>query len=162
MAIRFRTQSVVAAAPQQLCFEVIAAAGRKVEEISPSERIVEFKTNYRGREVVTFERLHLTPPERIDYEWVKGPLPDVRESIAFRSDGEKGTRITYDGVFDVSGGPLARIAARLLIKPRFEQIVLEHLEEAKQIAERRAARSRVYGDVGNDSDNNRSRAGGTT
>lgn len=161
MAIKLRTQSVVATAPRELCFEVVAAAGRTVEEISPSERIVEFKTNYRGLEVVTFERLHLTPPERIDYEWVKGPLPDVRESIAFRSQDDNRTRITYEGVFDVSGGPLARTAARLLIKPRFERIVLEHLEEARQVAERRAARSRVYGEVGNDSDNNRSRAGGT-
>lgn len=73
MAIKLQTQSVMATAPQELCFEVVAAAGRKVEEISPTERVVEFKTTYRGREVVTLERLHQEPPALIDYEWVKGP-----------------------------------------------------------------------------------------
>lgn len=162
MAIKLQDQSVVVAAPQKLCFEVVAAAGRKVEEVSPNERIVEFKTTYRGREVVTLERLRLEPPERIDYEWVKGPLPEVRESIAFSIDDENRTRITYDGFFDVRGGPLARIAARLWIKPIFERIVLEHLEDAKDIAERRARRSHIYRREGNDVDNNRSRAGGNT
>ncbi|MCA1703122.1 MAG: hypothetical protein LC808_07560, partial [Actinobacteria bacterium] len=88
MAIKLRTQSVVADAPQELCFEVVAAAGRKVEEISPTERLVEFKTSYRGREVITIERLVLREPARIDYEWVKGPLPYVRESIAFAPKSE--------------------------------------------------------------------------
>lgn len=161
MAIKLQTQSVMATAPQELCFEVVAAAGRKVEEISPTERVVEFKTTYRGREVVTLERLHQEPPALIDYEWVKGPLPQVRESIAFTTEGENRPRITYNGVFDVTGGPLARIAARLWIKPTFERIVLEHLEDAKRIAERRACRSHIYRQDNNDTDNNRSRAGGT-
>lgn len=152
MAIKLQTQSVVVTAPQQLCFEVVAAAGRKVEEASPHERIVEFKTTYRGREVVTLERLRLDPPARIDYEWVKGPLPEVIESITFDDAGENRTQITYEGVFDVTGGPLARIAARLWIRPTFERIVLEHLEEAKGIAEHRARRSHVYRQVANDMD----------
>ena len=154
MAIKLRTQSVVATAPQELCFEVVAAAGRTVEEVSPSERIVEFTTTYRGRDVVTLERLRLERPARIDYEWVKGPLPEVRESIAFSTEGENDTRITYDGIFDVTGGPLARVAARLWIKPRFERVVLEHLEDAKRIAERRSRRSHVYRRNRNDTDDN--------
>ncbi len=162
MAIRLRTQSVMASAPQELCFEVVAAAGRKVEETSPTERLVEFKTTYRGREVVTLERLRLEPPARIDYEWVKGPLPEVRESIAFSTDSENRTRITYDGIFDVTGSPLARLVARVWIKPTFERIVREHLEDAKRVAESRARRSHIYRQDSNDIDNNRSRAGGNT
>lgn len=162
MTINLRTQSVVAAAPQKLCFEVVAAAGRVIEEASPTDRIVEFKTTYRGREVVTVERLHLDPPTRIDYEWVKGPLPEVRESISFSVDGDKLTRITYEGVFDVRGGPLARLVARVAIKPSFDRIVLEHLEDAKDIAERRARRTHVHRQESNDREKNPSRAGGST
>lgn len=160
MVIKVRTQSVVANAPRELCFEVVAAAGRKVEELSPTERMVEFKTSYRGREVVTLERLDLDRPERIDYEWVKGPLPEVRETIAFTADDENRTRITYDGMFDVRGGLLARIVARLWIKPTFERIVLEHLEDAKQVAERRALRSQLYRREGDTPDRNQSKTGG--
>ncbi len=162
MAIKLKTQSITATAPQALCFEVVAAAGRKVEEISPNERLVEFKTTNRGREVVTLERLRLDPPARIDYEWVKGPLPEVRESITFSIDGENRTRITYEGAVDVTGGLLARIAARLWIKPTFERVVLQHLEAAKDIAERRALRSHIYRQDSNEIDDNRSRAGGNT
>lgn len=143
MTIKLRTQSVRADAPQELCFEVVAAAGRKVEEISPTERLVEFNTSYRGREVVTLERLVLRKPARIDYEWVEGPLPYVRESIAFVSKSGGRTSIVYEGEFDVAGG-LARLIARLWIKSRFERIVLEHLDEAKRIAEQRAERSHVH------------------
>ncbi len=162
MTIKLRTQSVVASAPQALCFEVVAAAGRVIEEASPTDRIVEFKTTYRGREVVTIERLHLEPATRIDYEWIKGPLPEVRESIAFSADGDNRTRITYEGVFDVTGWLFARIIARLSIKPTFERLVLEHLEEAKDVAERRARRSHVHRQENDHPDNDPSRAGGHT
>ncbi|MDQ3963325.1 MAG: hypothetical protein M3277_05345 [Actinomycetota bacterium] len=162
MTIKLRTQSVVANAPRALCFEVVAAAGRVIAETSPTDRIVEFKTTYRGREVVTVEKLHLEPATRIDYEWIKGPLPEVRESIAFTTDGDNRTRITYDGVFDVKGGLFGRIIARLSIKPAFERIVLEHLEEAKDIAERRARRSHVHRQDNSDPDNDPSRTGGHT
>lgn len=144
MTIKLRTQSVRANAPQELCFEVVAAAGRKVEEISPTERLVEFKTSYRGREVVTLERLVLRKPARIDYEWVKGPLPYVRESIAFVPKSGGPTSIVYEGEFDVAGALVARLIARLWIKSRFERIVLEHLEDAKRIAEQRAEGSHVH------------------
>ena len=144
MAIRLRTQSVLVLAPRELCFEVVAAAGREVEEVSPSERIVEFKSEYRGRDVLTLERLRLSPPERIDYEWLKGPLPDVRESISFDPDGPGRTRITYEGTFDVEEGLIARVVGRVWIKPAFDRIVLEHLVEAKRIAESRAKRSHLY------------------
>lgn len=162
MTIKLRAQSVVADAPQQLCFEVVAAAGRKVEEISPTERLVEFKTNYRGREVATLERLVLRKPARIDYEWVNGPLPFVRESIAFVPNGGGRTSIVYEGEFDVAGGLVARLIARLWIKSRFERIVLEHLEDAKRIAEQRAERSHVHRREHNAPDIGPGKTGGST
>ncbi len=151
MAIELATRSVTAAAPRALCFEVVAAAGRVVEEVSRDERLVEFKTTYRGRDVVTVERLQLHRPERIDYEWVKGPLPFVRESITFSEDGPRHTTITYRGSFDVHGALLRRLVARLWIKRAFERIVGEHLDDAKQMSEKRARRSRVYADPSRDS-----------
>ncbi len=162
MTIKLRAQSVVADAPQELCFEVVAAAGRKVEEISPTERLVEFKTSYRGREVVTIERLVLREPARIDYEWLKGPLPYVRESIAFVPNGGERTSIFYEGEFEVAGGLVARLIARLWIRSSFERIVLEHLEDAKRIAEQRAERSHVHRREHNASDIEPRETGGST
>lgn len=134
---------MVVRAPQELCFEVVAAAGRKLRDVSDTEKIVEFRTKNRGREVITVERLLLERPNRITYEWLEGPLPEVSETISF-SYADGATTLTYAGSFAVRGGALRRLIGRLWIKPVFDRLVREHLEEAKDIAERRAARSRVF------------------
>lgn len=136
-------QSTVIRAACELCFEVVAAAGRTLRDVSDTEKIVEFRSSYRGREVVTVERVLLERPTRITYEWLKGPLAEVHETISFSYAGGN-TTLTYAGWFLPRPGTLGRLTGRLVVKSAFERLVREHLEEAKDIAQRRAARSRVY------------------
>jgi (2Fe-2S) ferredoxin len=131
-------------APRELCFEVVASAGRVIERISETERVVEFLADYRGRAVRTVERVVLEPPHRIRYSWLKGPLPSVEEEIAFLAKGSDETEIVYSGAFSFQTGVLGWVYGRLVVKSRFERIVREHLLDGKTIAEKRAARRRRY------------------
>jgi len=142
--IALAEQHVRVEAPQELCFEVVASAGKEIERISETERVVEFLTDYRGTTLRTVERLMLEPPRRICYSWLEGSLPAVEEEIAFLAEGSGETEIVYSGEFTPRAGLPAWVYGRLLVKPRFERIVREHLLEGKVIAEKRAARSRRY------------------
>lgn len=133
------------AAPQALCFEVVAAAGRVKEKRSDIERVVEFTSDFKGREVVTVELVRLEPPDRIRYQWLEGPLPYVEEQISFEQTGSDTTDLVYEGRFAVSRGLGGWMVGRLWIKRHFDRLVLEHLEYGKEVAERRAERSRVHG-----------------
>ena len=144
MRIALAKQRVQVEAPRELCFEVVASAGRVIERISETERVVEFLTDYRGSTLRTVERLVLKPPRRIHYSWLEGPLPSVEEEIVFLAEGSDQTEIVYSGEFTPRAAVPAWVYGRLLVKPRFERIVREHLLEAKAIAEKRAARSRRY------------------
>jgi hypothetical protein len=142
--IALETQRVRVEAPRELCFEVVASAGRVIERISETERVVEFLTDYRGRTIRTVERVVLEPPRRIRYSWLEGPLPSVEEEIAFLAQGSTATEIVYSGAFSPQPGALGWVYGRLFVKSRFERIVREHLLDAKAIAEKRAVRSRRY------------------
>lgn len=115
-----------------------------LERRSETERVVEFTTDHGGSQVRTVELLSLEKPEVIRYEWLEGPLNDVREAIYFDDIGETMTRLRYEGEFSFRSGILGAIVGRLKIRPIFDKLVREHLVEAKMIAERRASRSRLY------------------
>jgi hypothetical protein len=142
--IALEKQQVRVEAPRELCFEVVASAGRVIDRISETERVVEFLTNYRGRTVRTVERVVLERPRRIRYSWLEGPLPWVEEEIAFQAEESDATEIVYSGAFSPQPGALGWVYGRLFVKSRFERIVREHLFDGKAIAEKRAARSRRY------------------
>jgi hypothetical protein len=148
MDIGLKYRCVRVEAPRGLCFEVVAAAGRTRDELSEIERIVEFRTDYKGREIVTLERVELDPPVRIDYRWIEGPLPEVTETISFEEVGPGTTDMRYCGRFEPRRGAFRWLVGRFVVKPAFDRLVLEHLNQAKEIAERRAARSRLYGASG--------------
>lgn len=131
-------------APRGLCFEVVASAGRVVEQRSEFDKIVRFETTYRNRTIPTVERIKLQPPVRIQYAWLEGPLPDVREEISFRQVEEAETDVTYAGWFAPPPGLFGSLIGRLYVRRVFDRLVREHLLEAKELAERRAARSHVW------------------
>lgn len=142
--MRLRQQDVVIEAAPELCFEVVAAAGRRLEKRSETEWLVEYVTEVSGREIKTVELLTLERPTAIHYRWVEGPLPDVNETIRFTAvDGDK-TNLTYSGSFSVGKGPLGWLIGLFRVKPMFENLVTEHLDQAKQIAEKRAGRTHVH------------------
>lgn len=122
----------------------MASAGKLLERRSDTERVVEFTTDRGGSQVRTVELLSLEKPEVIRYEWLEGPLNDVREAIYFDEIDQTTTRLRYEGEFSFRGGIFGAIVGRFKIRPIFDRLVAEHLLEAKAIAERRASRSRLY------------------
>lgn len=106
--MKLSDQSVVVDAPRELCFEVVAAAGRRLEKQSEKEWVVEFTTLAGDREFRTVELLTLERPSVIHYRWLEGPLPEVRETIRFVPLDHNRTRLAYSGTFSVgkvcSGG----------------------------------------------------------
>ena len=142
--MKLRQQEVVVDAIPELCFEVVAAAGRRLETRSETEWVVEYVTGAGGREITTVELLTLERPRAIHYRWLEGPLPEVSETIRFLPLSGDKTKLAYSGTFSVGKGPLGWLIGLFRIKPLFERVVKEHLEQAKEISEKRAERSRVY------------------
>ena len=142
--MKLSDQSVVVDAPRELCFEVVAAAGRRLAKRSEKEWVVEFTTLADDREFRTLELLTLERPSVIRYRWLEGPLPEVRETIRFVPLDHNRTRLAYSGTFSVGRGLLGSVIGRLRVKRRFDRLVLEHLQQAKEVAERRAMRTRVH------------------
>ena len=142
--MKLSDQSVVVDAPRELCFEVVAAAGRRLEKHSEKEWVVEFTTLAGDREFRTVELLSLERPSVIHYRWLEGPLPEVRETIRFVPLDHNRTRLAYSGTFSVGRGLLGWAIGRLRVKRLFDRLVIEHLQQAKEVAEKRAARTRIH------------------
>lgn len=148
--IALNRQSVEVDAPAGLVFEVVASAGKKIRDIEGGT-VVEFESVWRDRVVRTVEEVLLDPPRQIRYRWLEGPLEHVEERIGFAERGDGMTSMTYSGEIGTSGGIGAWSRLLMLVRPGFNRLVLEHLEQGKQVAEKRAQRSHVY----------RSRTGGS-
>lgn len=137
-----RGEVFVRAAPE-ICFQVVSSAGRTLERNTDGTRLVEFEVTVGGKRIVTKELVRAREPERIDYRWVEGPLPAVEETIWIDArDG--GAILRYEGRFGVDAPWFLRPFARRFIAKRFARAVHEHLLDAKELAERRANRSRLF------------------
>lgn len=134
---------VVRAAPE-ICFQVVASAGRVIERYPDGTRLVGFEAGVGRRRVRTRELVHPHEPDRIDYHWVEGPLPFVEETIEVEPAGDGEATLRYRGRFALDAPWPARAIMRHWVARRFSRAVHEHMLEAKEIAERRAARSRLY------------------
>lgn len=143
-AIGLARQRVTVAAPRGLCFEVVASAGETLERHPDGAKVVRFTTTVGRREVPTTELVVTEPPERIRYSWLEGPLSEVDEIITF-VDAGSGTELIYEGSFRAGGGPIGWLYGRFVVKPVFERLVREHLQQAKEVSERRGRRSYKYG-----------------
>lgn len=142
--MRLKRQTVHVAAPRELTFEVVTAAGKKIGE-TDNGVLVEFDTRYRDQVIKTIEEVQLTPPDRIGYRWVKGPLRGVEEEIRFEQTRPRETLMTYSGSFEAAAGIVGWLRTMFLVRPAFTRLVAEHLEQGKRMAEKRAQRSHVYG-----------------
>lgn len=141
--VRLKRQTVRVAAPRALTFEVVASAGRRMGE-TDNGILVEFETQLGDRVIKTVEEVELRPPDTIRYRWVEGPLEEVEEEIRF-TDGEPGqTLVTYSGSLAAGSGVGGWLRTLFLVRPTFNRIVTEHLEQGKRMAEKRAERSRVH------------------
>jgi hypothetical protein len=87
----------------------------------------------------TVETVRFTPPERVDFRLVRGPVPHVVEAFVLteQADGAS-TRLAYHGEF---GADLWLLGQRwcALVAGRWEQTVAASLAAVKAEAERRAS-----------------------
>lgn len=156
MPPRFRltSQSIEIEATLPLVWEMITSVGRGqlpgskntarlVERKSEHVLIVEFVTRSADKVYTTLEEMTLRPPDRIIYRHLSGPLPYVKEDIRLRPLGAHRTALLYRGVFGTKS-LLGYVLGPLYIRPRFDKLAREHLQELKQAAENRADHSIKY------------------
>jgi hypothetical protein len=138
-------------APRDLVFEMIKApymgrtpGGSGIEVIARRDALVvaahDTKVHFytaRTVEVIEFE-----PPSRVGFRHLTGPVPYAVEQFALEaSDG--GTEIHYGGEVGIDFFVLGKLAGRYWVRPQWERIVREHLEDLKDRAEQRAAAQRA-------------------
>ncbi|MFN2389957.1 MAG: hypothetical protein ABR575_10195 [Actinomycetota bacterium] len=141
--MRLKRQTVRVAAPRELTFEVVAAAGKQTGE-TDNGVLVEFETRLGDRVIKTIEEVQLRPPDSIAYRWLEGPLEGVEEEIRFEQGRAGETVMTYSGSLEGPCGIVGRLRTMLVVRPIFNRLVAEHLEQGKRMAEKRAERSRVH------------------
>lgn len=139
------------AAPRELVFEIIASPylGRTPREsgieilarngdlvVAVHHTPVHFYTA-RTVEVVEFEA-----PARVGFRHLTGPVPHAVEEFALRDAGG-GTELRYEGEIGIDFFVLGRLAARHWVRPQWERVVREHLEDVKTRAERTESRRRA-------------------
>jgi hypothetical protein len=138
-------------APPELVFEVIAApylgrppGGSGIEILAKSGDLVVATHHtpvhfYTARtvEVVDFES-----PIRVGFRHLIGPVPHAVEEFRLRESGG-GTELHYGGELGIDFFALGRIAARHWVRPQWERVVREHLDDLRQRAEERASRHRA-------------------
>lgn len=148
-------RTVPVKAHRELVYQMVSTIGRgklpgsstmssKLISRNGDTLIAEFYTKVGRLTVTTLEEVKLKPPERVSYRWLKGPVRYVSEEFIFREVDGGGTELSYTGEFDLKIPIFGSIVGRLFIKPRFERLVAEHMEEIKEAAEARAARSHVF------------------
>ncbi len=141
--LKLKQQTVAVEAPRELVFEVVASAGKTVGE-TDGAKLVEFETEWQQRVIKTTEEVRLDPPREIAYRWVEGPLEHVEERISFESHTDGSTLMTYSGEIGAGRGIAGWLRTAIVVRPVFNRLVREHLEEGKRLAERRARRSQLY------------------
>ncbi len=124
-------------------FDLIASAGKEVGETG-EERLVEFETRWRGRVYKSTEAVSLERPHRIAYRWIMGPVVGVEEEINLAEVTTRSTQLTYRGTFDRPPDLAGWFRAVTVVRPLFNRLVRSHLQEAKNLSEARALRSRLY------------------
>ncbi|MEX2184091.1 MAG: SRPBCC family protein [Chloroflexota bacterium] len=145
------------AAPPALVFQMLAAIGQgaqrdgeraEILENVDGQLICDFWTRValpvgRDRLVRTRERVHVRPPDRIDYEHLDGPVRGLRESIVVTGAAAGGTRMVYTGHYDPRG-LLDHLRATLFARPAIQRVMRDHFADVRARAEARAGRSRVF------------------
>ena len=142
-------------APRELVFDVLSApytgrasGGAGIDVIARGGRLVvaAHHTRVHFYTARTVEIVELEPPGRMSFRHLGGPVPHAVESFELReSDG--GTELRYGGEVGIDFFVLGRVAGRRWVRPQWERVVGEHLEDVRARAEQRAAarRSREAG-----------------
>ena len=137
-------------APRELVFEIIAApylgrapAGSGIEVLARSSELVVAAHHtpvhfYTSR---TVEAVEFDPPSRVEFRHLTGPVPHAVEEFTLNeADGD--TELRYRGELGIDFFVLGRIAARHWVRPQWEGVVREHLDDVKERAEHLTSRQR--------------------
>ena len=134
-------------APRDLVFEIIAAPylGRSsvpgIEVLARSERLVVARHHTRVHfyTAQTTEVIDFTPPWRVGFRHLSGPVPHALEEFVLE-ESDAGTELRYSGELGIDFYILGRIAGRYWVRPQWERVVAAHIEDLRQRAEAKAAR----------------------
>lgn len=146
---RLTPMEVDVAAPREVVFDVIAQPylGRPTHAMREKVRVLDrgsdlvlaaHVTPVRGRlRAVTVETVRFTPPERVAFRLVRGPVPYVVEEFVL-DEVPGGTRLRYGGEL---GADLWRAGEwwAALVARTWEATVAASFASVKAEAERRAA-----------------------
>jgi len=138
------------AAPRELVYDIASApyagragSGSGIDLIASDRSLVvaAHHTKVHFYSARTVEAVELEPPARIGFRHLTGPVPFAVEEFRLETrDG--GTELRYSGQLGIDYFIWGRIAARRWVRPQWERVVGEHLDELRERAEARAARER--------------------
>jgi hypothetical protein len=135
------------AAPRDLVFETVVApylgpghGGPRIDVIARGADLVvaAHHTPVHFYTARTVEAIDFEAPARVGFTHLTGPVPHAVEEFALRAvDGE--TELRYRGELGIDFFVLGRIAGRHWVKPQWERVVREHLDDLKRRAEERGS-----------------------
>jgi hypothetical protein len=117
-------------APRDSGIEVLAR-GRDVA-------VALHRTKVHFYEARTVEAIDFEPPARVGFRHLTGPVPHAVEEFTLEDAGG-GSELRYHGEIGIDYFLLGRLAARHWVRPQWERMVREHMEDVKRRAEQRAA-----------------------
>ena len=152
-------------APRELVFEIIAAPylGRSsvpgIEVLARGEGLVvaRHETRVHFYTAQTTEAIDFTPPTRVGFRHLCGPVPHAIEKFALE-ETDAGTELRYSGEIGIDFFIVGRMAARYWVRPQWERVVSAHIEDLRQRAEATAARRAGIESTGTSGDRGRTRA----
>jgi hypothetical protein len=141
-------------APRELTYEVIAApylgrasaAASGIEVLARSQDLVVARHHTRVHfyTAQTTEVVDFTPPTRVGFRHLTGPVPHaVEEFVLEEADGV--TELRYSGELGIDFFIFGRIAGRHWVRPQWERVVSAHMDDVRERAETRAARQVARG-----------------
>jgi hypothetical protein len=151
-------------APRELVFDMISApylgrspaAAAGIEVLATSEHLVVARHHTRVHfyTAQTTEAVDFTPPSRIGFRHLTGPVPYALEEFVLEQT-DAGTELRYTGELGIDFFIFGRMAGRHWVRPQWERVVAAHIEDLKERAETRVARRtaresrRTTSDIGN-------------
>jgi hypothetical protein len=138
--------TVTIRAPRELVFEIITAPylGRAsapgIEVLAGSKDLVVARhhTGVHFYTAQTTEVIDFTPPARVGFRHLSGPVPHALEEFALE-ETDAGTELRYSGELGIDFFILGRIAGRYWVRPQWERVVSVHVDDLKKRAEDKAA-----------------------
>jgi hypothetical protein len=139
-------------APREIVFAVISAPyGERVpRSLQQKVRVLEHGTNMvlaahytpvRGRlRATTVEVVRFSPPDRVDFRLVRGPVPHVSESFLLY-ERRDATTLTYEGELGTDLWTMGRLWGNA-VADQWESVVKASFDTIKTEAEARAGRGR--------------------